>query len=300
MTEDHLAAGRRLLLVHAHPDDESISTGVTMVRYVAEGAAVTLVTCTRGEEGEVLVPELAALASSADDQLGPHREGELAAAMSVLGVKDHRFLGGAGRWRDSGMMGEPTNDRPDCFWRADLLEAAAELVAVIRETRPQVLVTYDTFGGYGHPDHIQAHRVATYAADLAGAPAFRPDLGPVWTIQKLYWAALPKSYVARGIDALIASGNSGFFGVESADELPFLTPDELVTTHIAGVEHEPVKMAALREHATQVTPEHGFFKMAALIGPDALGNEFFSLVRGTLGPDLDEDGREQDLFSGVA
>jgi N-acetyl-1-D-myo-inositol-2-amino-2-deoxy-alpha-D-glucopyranoside deacetylase len=220
--------------------------------------------------------------------------------MKVFGVTDHRFLGGAGRWRDSGMMGEPSNDRADCFWRADLLEAAAELVSVIRETRPQVLVTYDSFGGYGHPDHIQAHRVATYAADLAGAPAFRPDLGEAWAITKVYWQALPRSYVSRGIDALIASGQSGFFGVESADELPFLTPDELVTTHLGAPELEPVKMAALREHATQVTPEHGFFQMAALIGPDALGNEFFSLVRGELGPDVDADGREVDLFSGVA
>lgn len=293
------AASRRLLLVHAHPDDESIGTGITMAKYVAEGAQVTLVTCTRGEEGEVLLPALASLASSADDGLGPHREDELAAAMQALGVTDHRFLGGAGRWRDSGMMGTPQNDRPECFWRADLLEAATELVAVVREVRPQVLVTYDTFGGYGHPDHIQAHRVAMYASQLAAAPGFRPDLGPTWQISKVYWTALPRSYVKLGIEALIASGNSGFFGVDNADDIPFLTPDEIVTTHVEGLEHEPAKMAALRAHASQVDEEHGFFQMAKLLGPTAMGNEFFMLVKGELGPNRDADGRERDLFSGV-
>jgi N-acetyl-1-D-myo-inositol-2-amino-2-deoxy-alpha-D-glucopyranoside deacetylase len=166
---------RRLLLVHAHPDDETIGTGATMARYVAEGALVTLVTCTLGEEGEVLVPELEHLASDRDDALGQHRIGELAAACEALRVTDHRFLGGPGRWRDSGMMGTPANDHPQCFWRADLQEAVRELVAVVRETRPQVIVTYDDNGGYGHPDHIQAHRVATAAHEAAGDPASRPS-----------------------------------------------------------------------------------------------------------------------------
>src|SRR4051812_15914268 len=133
----------RLLLVHAHPDDEVIQTGIVMARYAGEGAGVTLVTCTLGEEGEVLVPDLAHLAADRDDTLGTHRIGELAAAMKIIGVTDHRFLGGPGRYRDSGMMGAPQNDRPDCFWAADLDEAASHLVAVIREIRPQVLVAYD-------------------------------------------------------------------------------------------------------------------------------------------------------------
>ncbi len=300
MTELSTLPARRLLLVHAHPDDESIGTGVTMARYAAEGAAVTLVTCTRGEEGEVLVPSLAQLAAAADDQLGPHREVELAAAMVELGVSDHRFLGGSGRWRDSGMMGTPSNDRPDVFWKADLVEAAAELVSVIRETRPQVVVTYDTFGGYGHPDHIQAHRVAMYASQLAGAAGFRPELGPAWSVSKIYWLALPRSVMQNGIDALIAAGGSGFFGVESVDDLPFLTDDAAVTTHIEALNLEPAKLAALRAHATQVPDDHGFFRLAELMGPQAMGNEFFTLAYGPKGPDLDADGRERDLFSGVA
>ncbi len=132
---------------------------------------MTLVTCTLGEEGEIIPPELAHFAADRDDTLGKHRIGELAAACEALGVTDHRFLGGAGRWRDSGMMGVPSNDVPGCFWRADVDEAAGELVKVIREVRPQVLVTYDENGFYGHPDHIQAHRVAWRAFELAADPA---------------------------------------------------------------------------------------------------------------------------------
>ena len=172
-----VTADRRLLLVHAHPDDETIGTGATMAKYAAEGAHVTLVTCTLGEEGEVLVPELAHLAAAKDDALGPHRVGELADAMKALGVTDHRFLGGPGRWRDSGMMGEPSNDRPDCFWQADLDVAVGELVKVMREVRPQVVITYNDNGGYGHPDHIQAHRVAVAGFDAAGEAGRYPDAG---------------------------------------------------------------------------------------------------------------------------
>src|SRR5919199_3466152 len=138
---------RRIVLVHAHPDDETIGTGATMAKYAADNVLVTLVTCTLGEEGEVLVPALEHLAAAREDKLGQHRIGELAAAMEALGVRDHRFLGGPGRWRDSGMMGTAANDRPDCFWRADVEEAAGELVRVIREVRPQVLITYDDNGG---------------------------------------------------------------------------------------------------------------------------------------------------------
>lgn len=289
---------RRLLVVHAHPDDETIGTGVTMARYAAEGAGVTLVTCTRGEEGEVLVPDLSHLAAHVEDGLGEHRQDELAAAMAVLGVTDHRFLGGPGCYRDSGMMDTPANARPECFWRADLREAAAHLVAVIREVRPQVLVTYDDFGGYGHPDHIQAHRVAMYALVLAAAPTFRPELGPAWDIAKVYWGALPKSAIQKGLDALVAAGGKGFFGLESAEDLPWATPDAKVSAAIDGRAYEPRKIAALREHRTQLEQESEFFAMSELIGPDALGVEYFSLARGVRGP-VGPDGWEADLFAGL-
>ena len=302
MTEPHHAdhAERRMLLVHAHPDDETIGSGITMAKYAAEGVAVTLLTCTRGEEGEVLVPELEQLGAAHDDELGPHREQELAAAMKVLGVTDHRFLGGAGRWRDSGMMGLPTNDNPQAFWRADLLEASTEVAALIREVRPQVLVTYDTNGGYGHPDHIQAHRVATYGVALAAAPIFRPDLGAAWDVPKVYWTAVPRSMLARGLEELAKAGKTALFGVESADDLPFVVDDEQVTAQVEALEREPAKMAALREHRTQVSLEGPFFEMAEVIGPDAFGREYFSLAKGTPGPHLDENGWETDLFDGLA
>jgi N-acetyl-1-D-myo-inositol-2-amino-2-deoxy-alpha-D-glucopyranoside deacetylase len=176
-----MMSDRRLLLVHAHPDDESIYTGATMARYAAEGAQVTLVTCTLGELGEIIPPSLAHLAAEKEDRLGEYRIGELDAACAALGVTDHRFLGGPGRWRDSGMMGTEGNDDPRCFWRADVDTAARALLEVIGEVRPQVLVTYDANGAYGHPDHIQAHRVAWRAFELAG-----PD-GP----QKFYATAVP-------------------------------------------------------------------------------------------------------------
>ena len=177
---------RRALFVHAHPDDETINNGVTMARYAAEGAQVTLLTCTLGEEGEVLVPELELLAAAEADQLGGYRIGELRAAMDALGVTDIRFLGGPGRYRDSGMMGTPANEHPRAFWNADLDEAVAHAVAVVRDVRPQVVVTYDENGGYGHPDHIQAHRVAMAAVEAAADAGYRPDLGEAWETAKVY------------------------------------------------------------------------------------------------------------------
>ena len=159
-------AGFRMLLVHAHPDDETINNGATMAMYAALGAQITLITCTRGEEGEVLVPGLSHLASSDSDKLGDHRVIELAAAMKELGISDHRFLGdGDVKFRDSGMMGTEVNNRSDVFWKADVETAAKLLVDVIHEVKPHLLITYDEIGGYGHPDHIQTHRVAMRAAE---------------------------------------------------------------------------------------------------------------------------------------
>ena len=291
---------RRLLLVHAHPDDETIGTGATMARYAAEGAAVTIVTCTLGEEGEVLVPELEHLAADREDGLGQHRVGELAAAMEALRVPDHRFLGGPGRWRDSGMMGTPQNERPDCFWQADLDEAVRELVAVVREVRPQVVITYDANGGYGHPDHIQAHRVAVAAFDAAGDPAYAPELGEVWQASKLYWSAVPRSVLQAGIDLLREVGDtSGFFGVERAEDLPFGVPDEQVTTAVDASEQLEAKVAAMRAHKTQIAVDGPFFALSNNIGQRAFGIEHYTLGRGDRGPGSGPHGWEDDLFAGL-
>ena len=290
---------RRLLLVHAHPDDEVIASGATMAKYAAEGAHVTLVTCTLGEEGEVLVPGLTHLAADKEDTLGEHRIGELAAAMKALGVTDHRFLGGAGRWRDSGMMGLPTNDRPDCFWQADMDEAVGALVPIIREVRPQVVVTYNENGGYGHPDHIQAHRVAVAAYDAAADPSLYPDAGPAWAASKLYYLALPKSFLRQGFEMMKQMGEESPFGVSSPDELPFGDDDELVTTQVDARDYLDAKIDGMRAHATQIAVDGPLFALSNNIGQKAFGFEHFRLIRGTFGDGGGGPWRETDLFSGL-
>lgn len=281
----------RLLLVHAHPDDETINNGATMASYVARGVQVTLVTCTRGEEGEILVPELAHLASDKSDGLGIHRETELADAMRELGVTDFRFLGAPDRkWRDSGMMGTAPNERPDVFWQADVTDAATQLLQVIMDVRPHVMITYDTNGGYGHPDHIQAHRVAMKAAEMAREAG--------WEIQKIYWNTIPISVIEEGIAAMKGTG-SEFFGVEKAEDFPFAQPDHLVTTLIQADEFVPQKMAAMRAHPTQISVDGPFFALSNNLGLQVWGREFYQLVYGEKSPPFDDDGRERDLFSGV-
>ena len=268
----------RLLLVHAHPDDESIGTGATIARYAAEGAQVTLVTCTRGELGEVIPPELAYLATGGD-RLGEYRITELAAACAALGIGDQRFLGGPGRWRDSGMMGLPANDSPDCFWQADLATAAAELAKVIVDVRPQVLVTYDANGFYGHPDHIQAHRVASAAIHLAAHPG--NERAQSFQVAKFYATAMPRSVVvAKGVDYFVPS-----------------VPDEQVTTEIDGGTYPAAKTAAMRAHATQIVVDSGRFALSSGRWQPLLGKEFYTLLAGPSGAAAGT--REHDLFAGL-
>jgi len=286
---------RRLLLVHAHPDDESIGTGATMAKYAAEGAAVMLVTCTLGELGEVIPPELAHLAWDADGGLGQYRIGELAAACAALGVTDHRFLGGAGRWRDSGMMGTPSNDWPGCFWLADMDEAARQLLAVINEVRPQVMVTYDDYGFYGHPDHIQAHRVAWRAFEMADG-----------LVSKFYATAVPKSVLAEAMALMDDStgstelGGTDFAKVDSVDGLPFGTDDDKVTTRIDARDYLDAKLAAMRAHATQIAVDSPFFALSDRVGRRALGTEYYTLVAGPASADHGPDDWETDLFAGLS
>jgi N-acetyl-1-D-myo-inositol-2-amino-2-deoxy-alpha-D-glucopyranoside deacetylase len=290
-----------MLLVHAHPDDETINNGATMARYVAQGAQVTLLTCTLGEEGEVLVPELELLAAEHADQLGGYRISELRAAMDALGITDSRFLGGPGRYRDSGMMGTPANDKPRAFWNADLDEAVAHAVAVVREVRPQVVVTYDENGGYGHPDHIQAHRVAMGAVTAAADPAYRPDLGEAWDVAKVYWCCMPRSVLQAGIDALAAAGDTTFFeGVTDAADIPFSVPDDVVTAAVDGGRFGGHKEAAMRAHPTQILVDGPFFALSNRFGQELLGVEYYRLVKGERGPaGPGEQGWEDDLFAGL-
>jgi N-acetyl-1-D-myo-inositol-2-amino-2-deoxy-alpha-D-glucopyranoside deacetylase len=281
--------GFRVLLVHAHPDDETINNGATMAMYAALGASVTLVTCTRGEEGEVLIPELSHLAASATDSLGQHRITELALAMKELGVADHRFLGeGVKLYRDSGMMGTEPNNRPDVFWQADLDEAADLLVQVIDEVKPHVLITYDEFGGYGHPDHIQAHRVAMRAAEKSE-----------WDIPKIYWNVMPVSVIQEGIDAMKGI-DSDFWGAEKAEDLPFAKDDSFVHALVDGNAYVDKKMNAMKAHSTQIAVDGPFFALSNNVGLQVWGNEYYTLVKGEKSAPLNEKGYESDLFAGIS
>jgi N-acetyl-1-D-myo-inositol-2-amino-2-deoxy-alpha-D-glucopyranoside deacetylase len=277
-----------MLLVHAHPDDESIETGATMAKYAAEGAYVCLVTCTRGEEGEVIPEDLRHLAG---DALGEHRTGELTRACAALGVADQRYLGGAGRWRDSGMMGAPANNDPRCFWRADVDEATAELVRIVREVRPQVIVTYDDNGFYGHPDHIQAHRVARRAFDRSADPSYGE--GEPWAPSRLYATAIPLSVLEAEV------GCGPFQRVASVREYGFGVPDEQVTTRVEIGPYLPAKVAAMRSHATQITVAPPYYALSNDVGLPIFEAEYYTLIAGKPGIS-GEDGGETGLFHPVA
>ncbi|WP_181764368.1 N-acetyl-1-D-myo-inositol-2-amino-2-deoxy-alpha-D-glucopyranoside deacetylase [Streptomyces albidus (ex Kaewkla and Franco 2022)] len=305
------APGRRLMLVHAHPDDESINNGATMAKYAAEGARVTLVTCTLGEEGEVIPPELAHLAPQEQDEdapageptpLGAHRMDELAEAMRRVGVTDHRFLGAPGRYRDSGMMGLSTNERPGSFWGTPLDEAAMDLVPVIREVRPQVLVTYDPDGGYGHPDHIKAHRVAMRAAELAADPGRAPEAGEPHEVARIYWNCVPRSALEGGFARLrAAAADPGtdfpFPSVaEPADVPGVMDDDEAVDVVIDGSAYAEAKKRAMSAHATQITVVGDSFVLSNGLGQPLLSTEYYRSAH----PSGDHGGGiAKDLFAGV-
>jgi N-acetyl-1-D-myo-inositol-2-amino-2-deoxy-alpha-D-glucopyranoside deacetylase len=292
------------MFVHAHPDDEVISTGVAIASYAAApDTSVTLITCTLGEEGEVLVPELANLRADLGDQLGGYRIGELAGSCAALGVADQRFLGGPGRFRDSGMMGTPANDHPRCLWRADLDEATAELVRIVRDVRPHVLVSYDAHGGYGHPDHIRAHQLTARAFTDAADSAFAPDAGATWRVAKRYETAMPRSQAIAGFEHFRGSDapNNPFAGLTSVDDMVVrLADDADITTEISAPHFFDAKVAAMRAHRTQMAVDGFFFALADGIGQRAWGTEHFVLAAGSRGPGAGPDGRENDFFAGVS
>jgi len=276
---------------HAHPDDESIPSGGTLAAAHAEGHRTVLVVATRGELGEVapdvLVP---------GETLAERRTVELMEAARVLGIDRVEFLG----YLDSGMAGSESNDAPGSFWSADPDEAADRLAVILDEERPDVLTVYDEHGGYGHPDHIQAHRVTHYAVALAQAASHRPDLGPAWQVSKVYWSALPRSIIEQGMRALVEAGDTRLFGGEEVGEMTFIVEDALVTTVIDAGAQAPRKIAALRAHRTQVTDDGPFFAMADLLGPHVLGVEYYRLAGGAAhGDPTHPQGWETDLFAGV-
>ena len=272
-----LTAPHRLLLVHAHPDDESLWTGGTIARYAAGGVEVTVVTCTLGEQGEVIPPALALLAVAAADQLGGYRVGELRSACAALGVTDHRFLGGVGRWRDSGMAGDPANANPRAFVAGGLDDQVAALRAILHEVRPQVVVTYGPDGGYGHPDHIRAHDIT-----MAATPS---DV-------RVFHAVTSSSALAHGVSGL-ASLDGLPYRVPNAADLPSVA-DDLITTVIDIEGHLPAKLRALRAHATQISVwGDEAYALSNGIAQPVLTHEYYVQARGPSGDVT------TDLFGGL-
>ena len=211
--------------------------------------------------------------------------------MAQLGINDFRVLGDPNKkWRDSGMMGTPQNERGNVFWQADLDEASQELVKIILEIKPQVLITYDEFGGYGHPDHIKAHQVAMRATELAAEQG--------WQVSKIYWNTIPRSVIQMGIEKMKEVG-SDFFGAQSIDDLPFAKPDELATTVVNAPEYVPQKLAAMKAHATQISEDGPFFALSKNLGLSVWGDEYYTLVKGEKAAPFDSNGRELDIFAGV-
>jgi N-acetyl-1-D-myo-inositol-2-amino-2-deoxy-alpha-D-glucopyranoside deacetylase len=273
-----------LLLVHAHPDDESLWTGGTIARYAAAGVPVTLVTCTLGEEGEVIPEFLAGLAADHADQLGGYRVGELRSACAALGVSDQRYLGGIGRWRDSGMVGTPANGHPRAFAAGDPAEQAAALVEVLAEVRPQVVISYGPDGGYGHPDHVRAHEITLAAC------------AEVTDVDRVYYAVISKRATESGV-ARLSTMDGVPYRLPAPGELP-VTDDAEITTTVAITDVLPAKLAAMRAHATQVSVWQGgdgerCYALSNGIAQPIVAEEFYVLGRG------DPGGAAGDLFGGL-
>lgn len=280
----------RLLFVHAHPDDETLTTGATIAHYAALGAQVQVVTCTLGEEGEVIGEQWAQLAADRADQLGGYRIGELTAALGALGVDCPRFLGGPGCWRDSGMTGTQPRYQRRRFIDGNFAEQADALAAVIAELRPHIVVTYDPNGGYGHPDHVLAHRVTTAAVEASE-----------WAVPKLYWSVMSASAIIAGMAAMtdVPEGWTRLTG-EQVDSAFFSFADDEIDAAMDVPERLPAKVAALRAHQTQVSvsPDGRVFALSNGLALPIDESEYFVLAAGTAGT-RDSRGWETDLLAGL-
>lgn len=275
-----------LLSFHAHPDDEVIQTGGLLAGTAASGRPTMVLTATDGAEGEI---------HNYDDpdairpRLAEVRAEEVAAAMSILGVAEQTFLG----YRDSGMMGEDSNLHPDCFWQADFDQAVGRVIGHIRRFRPDVMTIYDPYGGYGHPDHIQVHRVglaAVYAsADLARYPLGEGE--EPWMVPKVYWSTWPRSRRKRFAEMRFAAGE---ISQEEFDAAALSgTPDELLTfvdTH----EWVDVKIKALRAHRSQIPDDWFLLSLDEDVRHAVMSLESFYQIHSSV--DVADDG---DLFAGI-
>ena len=264
-----------LLLVHAHPDDEAISTGGVMMKAKAHGHRVVLATATRGEVGEIYNMD----ETASRPKLGEIRTEELKAASEILGVDRVEFLG----YRDSGMVDTADNKDPRSFHQAPLEEAAAKLAVLIRDERPDVVVTYAEDGVYGHPDHIKAHFVTNAALDLLEREG--------WSPKKLYYTAIPRSLM----EAFMSQMPEDAQRAQNSNMRIAGTPDELVTTKVDVHDYVEQKREAFAAHVSQNDPNSWFTTMASQIYELVFGTEYYQLVRGKPGSELPEN----DLFAGI-
>jgi N-acetyl-1-D-myo-inositol-2-amino-2-deoxy-alpha-D-glucopyranoside deacetylase len=274
-----------LMTVHAHPDDESLGTGGILAKYASEGVETVLVTATRGEVGEVLNPDMTP--DEIPDDFSELRMRELEAACRTLEIHRTYFLG----YKDSGMAGWDTNADPEALANADVGEASERLVRIIRETRPQVVITYNENGFYGHPDHIAANRITLAALEASGDPSKHPDIPfPPWRPRKLYYTAIPRSRLLQFKRELEARGEEFPLDVDLIG-----TPDEAVTAWIDVRSVADRKLTAIKSHRSQIGPGHFVNRMDERTWMEAFGTECFVCVQGC------ENGppREEDLFAGI-
>lgn len=280
----------RLLFVHAHPDDETLTTGLTIAAHAARGDDVHVLTCTLGEEGEVIPPALVHLGADRDDTLGGWRREELRAAMSVLGVA-HSVLGEvpergvASRYRDSGMAGTPAAAHRDAFVRADPVEASAMVAARISALRPDVVVTYDEQGGYAHPDHIQTHRMTMLAlAALAAGDSPRPVAYCILTPQT--WATQDRAWLRENVvvnDYMTSTGARCVVPDRDAPYPPSVVSDETVTHFVEEPGLVDIQSRALARYATQVSVYDGYYALSNHVAVRLSGREGFAQFDPLLG-----------------
>lgn len=282
----------RLMMVHAHPDDESSKGAASSARYVSEGHEVMVVTCTGGERGSVLNPAMDRPEVIAD--LPAVRRAEMAKAAEILGVQ-HRWLG----FVDSGLPeGDPLPPLPEgCFALEDVEVAAAPLVALIREFRPHVIVTYDENGGYPHPDHIKTHEISMAAWDAAGDPDRFPGTGGPWEPQKLYYShGFSKARLLAFQDAMEARGLESPYKEWLANWSDRPDPGLRVTTRVECADWFHLRDQALIAHATQIDPTSRWFLVPPDIQRDVWPTEDYELVKSCVDSPIPED----DLFTGIA
>jgi len=274
----------RLLAVFAHPDDEAFGTGGTLARYAAAGGQVALICATLGEVGEISDPSLAT-----PETLPEVRAEEMRCAAQILGVSELVFLG----YRDSGMAGTTANEDPRAFANAPESEVLGRLVGLIRRWRPQVIVTFDPEGGYGHPDHIAIHRHTVTAFHVAADPVRYPGQGPPWQPARLFYAVIPRSLFRTMRRQLEAMGHAGPLEDLDLDKIGW--PDEEIHLSLDVAESVEAKWAALSCHKTQFGPDHPFRQLPQEQARELMSREHFVLAW----PEPETEVHLADLFDGL-